>query len=285
MSQKTKPSNTHLIMNKLFLYLLSFIFLSAQSSCNSAPNNNSQLMLGMILLEEANSMQMNQVVDDLRNKWKLTVDDSASDQETSVLIIDDYRVAIANLPMPIPGDEIQTTAEFNYFWPNCTEEASKHKGHVLISIMDTGKDPVKENILFNKIAASILSNSKALGVYIGNRTLLLKKEFYLANTEMMSEDDFPLDNWIYFGLRQENGKQSVYTFGLADFNKPEMEIVNSKQSLAELGELMYNMAHYVIASDVVLKEGETIGMSATQKLKISYSKGKYLEGKTLKIKF
>ena len=151
--------------------------------------------------------------------------------------------------------------------------------------MNSGKNLISENLLFNKVAASILRNSESLGVYIGGRTLLLKKEFYLANTEMMSEEDLPLYNWVYFGLRQENGKRSIYTYGLSDFGKLEMEIVNSSNSFDELNEIMFNMAHYVIASNVTLRDGETIGMSATQKLQITESKGKFLEGRTLKIEY
>jgi hypothetical protein len=273
-------------MRKLFICSLTGLILMGLFSFKSKRNSAStKPILGMILLEEANSMQIDNVILDLRNKWDLSVGDKESDNGTSILVIDNYRIAIANMPIPIPGDEIKSTAEYNYYWQNGTKEATKHKGHVILSIMDAGKNPVKENILFNKVAASILHNSKSLGIYIGGRTLLLKKDFYLANTEMMTDQDLPLFNWIYFGLRQENGKQSIYTYGLADFDKPEMEIINSNQSLDALREIMFNMTHYVIASDVTLKDGETIGISATQKLEISYSQGKYLDGKTLKIKY
>ena len=53
----------------------------------------------------------------------------------------------------------------------------------------------------------------------------------------------------------------------------------------ELQEMMYNMVHYVLAYDVALKSGETIGISVEQKLKITQSKGKYVEGNTLKIEY
>jgi len=101
----------------------------------------------------------------------------------------------------------------------------------------------------------------------------------------MTNQDLPLYNWIYFGMRKDNGENSIYTYGLADFGKLEMEIVNSKHPLNELQDLMFNLSHYVILSDVTLNDGETIGMSETQKLKISKSKGKYLDGKTLKIEY
>ena len=246
---------------------------------------SSTSILGMILLEEANSLNIEGMVNDLENTWKLKITSKETGEEASVLNINGYNIAIGNIPAAIPGDEVKTTAEYNYLWQNAIEEANKHKGHIILSIMNAGKNPIKENILYNQLAASALNNSKSIGIYMGGRTLLLKKEFYLANTESMSEDDLPLYNWIYFGLRQENGKQSVYTYGLADFGKKEIEIVNSTQNLEELSELMYNLTHYVLTYNVTLNDGETIGMSAEQKLRISESKGKFLEGKTLKIEY
>ena len=273
-------------MKNLLHFLLAVLVLTGIYSCNNTRTfNTAEPMLGMILMEDTNSIQIDKVVSELRTKWNLSVDDKEAGKEASVLSIDDYTIAIMNMPMPIPGDEIESAAGYNYFWQNGAKEATKHKGHVILSIMNAGKDPVKENILFNKVAAAILNNSNSIGFYMGGRTLLLKKDFYLANTELMTDKDFPLDNWIYFGLRQENGKQSMYTYGMFDFNKPEMEILDSDHSFEELDEMMFNMVHYVIASDITLKAGETIGMSATQKLQISYSKGKYLDGKTLKIKY
>ena len=259
-----------------------FSFLKKSEKKN--PDSNSSI-LGMILLDEPNSLNTEGMLADLKESWNLKFNSSDVDDEAIVLNINGYNVAIGNIPAPIPGDEVKSTAEYNYLWKNGIDEATKHKGHIILSIMNTGKDSIKENILFNQVAASILKNSKSIGIYIGGRTLLLKKEFYLFNSETMSEEDLPLYNWIYFGLRKENGEQSVYTYGLADFRKKEMEIVKSKKDLEELSEMMFNLTHYVVAYDVTLKDGETIGMSAEQKLKINESKGEFLEGTTLKVEF
>lgn len=253
---------------------------------DSKPEHKSgSILLGMILLEESNSLKIKNVVKELREKWKLKVDDKERGEDASVLEIEGYKIALGNMDLPIPGDEIKTTAEYNYFWKNGVEEATKHKGHIILSILNAGINPIKENLLFSKVASSIINNSKAIGAYIGSRTLLLKKDFYQYNVEEMSEDNLPLYIWIYFGMRNEDGKYSVYTYGLSDFNKKEMEIIHSIHPLSELSEMMFNLVHYVIASDVTLKNGETIGMSAEQKLKITESKGKYLDGNTLKIEY
>ena len=248
-------------------------------------SNTNSTILGMVLLEDPNSFDLKGTVNELRTKWKLKVNDKETGDFAAVLVIGEYNVAIANIPAAIPEGEVERTAEYNYFWENGVEETSKHKGHIVLSIMNAGKNAVQENLLYSKIASAVMNNSKSLGIYIGSRSLVLKKDFYQANVKNMTKDDLPLYNWIYFGLRKENGKQSVYTYGLAEFSKKEMEIVESDKSIEELNEIIFNLTHYVIAYDVILKDKETIGISAEQKLKISESKGKFLEGKTLKVEY
>jgi hypothetical protein len=275
-----KKSLTTILIVILLMGL--FSFLNKEKKTESTLNST---ILGMVLLEDSNSFDLKGTIKELRTKWNLKIDDKDTNEETTVLTIQDYQVAIATIPVKIPEQEVENQAEYNYFWKNGVEETSKHKGHIVLSIMNSGKNPVQENLLFSKIASSVMNNSKSIGIYIGGRTLVLKKDFYQANVEMMSETDLPLYNWIYFGLREENGKNSVYTYGLANFNKMEMEIIESNVSIEELNEMMFNLAHYVISYDVTLKDGETIGLSAEQKLRISESKGKFLEGKTLKIEY
>lgn len=269
----------------LIVVVLTMGLFSFANKQKSLDTNSNSIILGMILVEDTHSMTIKNVVDELRGKWHLKVDEGQSTDETSVLTIDGYNVAIANMPFPIPADDIKTAAEFNYFWQDGVKESAHHKGHIILSVMNAGKEPVKENILFSKVASTILKSTKSLGIYIGGRTLLLKKDFYLQNIEMMTENQLPLYCWIYFGFRKEKGKHSIYTYGLADFNKKEMEIIDSDQSMSTLNSMMFNLTHYVILNNVTLNNGETIGMSAQQKLKITESKGKYLRGNTLKIKF
>ena len=151
--------------------------------------------------------------------------------------------------------------------------------------MNAGQNAINENMLFSMVASTILSNSKSIGIYIGGRSLAIEKDFYIASVKNMSLEDLPLYIWLYFGLRGDKEKQSVYTYGLKDFGKKEMEILNSSNGYGEVSDLMYNLAHYVIAQNVDLKDGETIGFSADQKLQISESKGVFLDGITIKIEY
>ena len=100
---------------------------------------------------------------------------------------------------------------------------------------------------------------------------------------MLNEDMLPIQLWIYIGLVQENGKTSMYSYGLAEFGKLEMEIINSDIDVNYLFDFLSNILYYIIDQDVTLLDGETIGMSEEQKLTIRESKAVYLEGDSLKI--
>ena len=67
------------------------------------------------------------------------------------------------------------------------------------------------------------------------------------------------------------------------FGKKEMEILSSSQSPEDVYYFLQGVADYVITSDVILQDGETIGFSAEQKSPISQSKGIAVNGITLKL--
>ena len=277
------------MQQKLITLLLLFIsiglFSFSKKEKNQENTSNSPI-LGMVLLQEAHSLDISKVVTELESQWGLTVKvESENTDETAIIEIDEYRIAIGLIAAPIPTDEAITAAQYNFFWDNGAEQVKKHKAHLILSIINAGQNAVKENILFSKVASTVLSNSKSIGIYIGARSLAIEKDFYITSVKNMSTEDLPLYIWLYFGLRRENEKQSVYTYGLKDFGKKEMEILNSSKDHGELSDLMYNLTHYVIGHNVDLKDGETIGFSAEQKLKISESQGVFLDGTTLKIEY
>ena len=64
-----------------------------------------------------------------------------------------------------------------------------------------------------------------------------------------------------------------------------MEIVESKSDITEIAGFLSSITAYIIGSNVTLRNGETVGFSADQKIKITESKGKFLEGQTLKLAY
>jgi hypothetical protein len=95
---------------------------------------------------------------------------------------------------------------------------------------------------------------------------------------------FPVENTIFIGVyKTDNGEINAYTYGMETFGKKEMEVINSLEQPKDIYNLLQAIADYVITSDVILQDGETIGFTAEQKISISQSKGVAVNGTTLKL--
>jgi hypothetical protein len=250
-------------------------------------DKQSNLVLGMALLNDIPKIDFKQIVGELQYKYNFTVTGQDFDEEKGIGVIQlkGSQIAIGLMNIPIPGDELEFPSQISYLWPDAKDLTPKHKGHIIISVTSTGDSKLDLYKTFTKAAASVLTNTKAFGIYLGAQTLVLPTDFYVAGANSMTDEDLPLMNWIYFGLKDEDGKNSGYTFGLKEFGFDEMEILNSNHSKDEIHETLFNLSHYVIQSGVTLKDGEIVGLKEEQKLKLTKSKGAQLEGTTLKVEY
>jgi hypothetical protein len=120
---------------------------------------------------------------------------------------------------------------------------------------------------------------------MGNQSLLIPREDYLAEAALISEEYLPLNIWIYFGLRSTDQGNSGYTYGMKEFGKLELEVHNSSKSLEDVRAFLFNIAHYVLEFDVTFRDGQTVGSSEDEKISITTSKGQFVDGKTLKLAY
>jgi hypothetical protein len=247
----------------------------------------SKVVLGMALLNEVTRIDFKKIIDELKNKYDVDITGQDVDQEKGVGVIQlkNSQITIMLMDVPIPGDELEFPSQISYLWKDAKDLTPKHKGHVIISVSSTSDNKLNMFKTFTKAASSVLTNTKSLGIYLGNQTLVLPTGFYVEGARLMTDEELPLMNWIYFGLREEDGKKSGYTFGLKEFGFDELEILNSRHSIQEIQEMLFNISHYVILSNVTLEDGETIGVTAEQKIRIVRSKGVHLEGTTLKLEY
>ena len=81
-----------------------FSFLKKDKKTES---NTNSTILGMVLLEAPNSFDLTGTVNELKTKWKLKVNDNDPNDKAAVLAIGDYSVAVANIPAPIPKEEVE----------------------------------------------------------------------------------------------------------------------------------------------------------------------------------
>lgn len=237
----------------------------------------------MPMFNNGEGYQLDDIINNLKSFWGLTVSEIEGNSKTAVFNVNGEMVAIAYMSVQIPWGDIEGTAQYAYNWHDATQELKDHSAHAIVSVMTGRKTTLERFRILSKVLCAILSTSNAIGIYQGNQSLLIPKSQYLSNIDELKKDGTPVTLWIYFGLRKSGEGNSLYTYGLTEFRKQEIEIINAKLDIEDLYDFAVNLVAYVIANDVTFKSGETLGYTAEQKIKITSSKGVFVVGQSLKL--
>lgn len=241
------------------------------------------ILLAMPMFNNGETFDIGQVADYLKSNWNTSISDINGESGTAVFSIQGETVALATMPVQIPFGDIQGMAQYAYNWTTAEKDLGNHNSHIIVTLMSSNKGEVERFSILTKVLSSIVATTNCLGVYQGSQSLLIPREQYLVSAEALKSNQIPLDLWIYIGLRKGENGNSAYTYGLTAFDKLEMEFINVKLDLEEMHSFLSNVCAYVINSNVTFKSGETLGYTAEQKIRITKSKGQFVEGQSLKL--
>lgn len=197
--------------------------------------------------------------------------------------IGSQRVALGFLDIPVPGGEAEHNAAFNYTWKEAVETVKTHQAQIMVGILGAHEDIRRDGELFVKVTATLCRQQNAIAVYANG--VVYQPAFYFAMKEFIEKGMYPLMGLVWFGLVRSEGGFHVYTVGMNNFGKDDMEILNVAEHPDEAKDFLMNIAQYCIEEDVTLHDGETVGLSAEQRCKITRSQGVCTEGMTLKIAY
>ena len=246
---------------------------------------------GSVLLSKA-EWDKEQLIRNLREEWGIVdeePDEGDEDDENSddavVMRVGGMMLIVTLFHGHIPDNEAEINAENNYMWPEAVEVAKAHKAHIMVAVLGEEEKLLERGKLFTKAMAVCCKQKYATGVYTSG--VVFEPRFYKGLADMLKEDELPIFNWIWFGLYRSEGGLNGYTYGMDVFGKEEMEVLNTDAEPEELRDFLASLASYVLACDVTLQDGETIGFSADDKHTITRSPGVSLpkEQMTLKISY
>lgn len=246
---------------------------------------------GFVLLSEP-KWSKSQFLADVKEEWDIDLSNGAGNSNAAgtegnedSIIYADYngmRVITGLVNAPIPGREAEHFAMANYMWKDAVSETEKHAAHLIITVMGDGS-PMEKAQLYVKVASSALKQSTVLGFY--SNGAVYEPRMFRECAEMMRTGDIPIMNIVWFGLFNDGKQAGVYTYGMRQFGKEEIEVYvpTSKADLNTLRQFVFGTAMYVLKEDVTLRDGETIGFSPEQKLPITISPALAYSGNSVKI--
>lgn len=179
------------------------------------------------------------------------------------------KVVVSSMKAPIPWADLKGPCSAAWYWPEAGKQLRPHKAHLLVVVVPGTADRKASAIRLTKVTAALVKSSPAAGIFWGSSGTVHCPVPFCQTAAETAADRLPIEIWIGFGLIPEAGEtHSVYTSGLEDFGLQEIEIHNSQRDPQFLYERLFDVVHYVLRKDVILHDGETIGITDTERIAI-----------------
>ena len=260
-----------------------------KNSKDEAENTPRTGPFGDVVLLNSNDFDAEQIKTHLKNDWGIpfeegnTIEEDFLDNPTLVFESGGMLASVTFKGGPVPNGEAEHFAETNYMWTDAVSETKKHVAQIVVVVLDRGQPAIEAAKFCTKITSCCLKLENAVGVYTSGT--VFQPMFFIDVADLMKEEKLPIQNWIYFGIYSSEGQTGGYTYGLRLFGKEEIEIIDSTAMPEFVHDFLTDIAYYILSEDIILKDGETIGFTESQKFKITKSKGNALGGYTFKINY
>lgn len=249
----------------------------------STAQSKSDVLLAMLMFNNSETFELYKVEDNLKNSWDISISEINGDGRIVTFKIENEIIGLVSVPLQIPWQEIEHVAQYAYNWKTSCEDLKTHDSHTLVTLMGSESSASERFKILTKVLSSILESTQCVGIYMRSQNLLIPRAQFLESAELLKKNELPLNIWVYIGLHQGKNGNSGYTIGMTTFGKYNIEIVEVEMDLDEIYYLLSNICAYVIDEDITFRDGETLGYTVDQKIKISISSGQFLDEHTIKL--
>jgi hypothetical protein len=235
------------------------------------------ISLAMIPLAKGARLSTSKTTADLEATWAITPGDAKKDGGTWAFNFGESFAAVAMMPAPIPEADLEGPIETAMLWPDAAKDLNASPGHLIVTVMsegDGGAVELRKDL--TRVVASVLEGCEgALGVYWGDATMLIRKDvFREIAVETLPEP--PLILWVDFRVGPvAGGKSAGFTVGMNALDLMELESEAANEPPAEFRDRLMSIAGYLLENGLVIKDGDTVGESPTEKIRASYGKSSF----------
>ncbi|PTL77318.1 DUF4261 domain-containing protein [Vitiosangium sp. GDMCC 1.1324] len=238
-----------------------------------APRLRRDLGLAMVTLDRARPLPEGTLLTFLQDNWKELPRAKEVRQEGDTLSFE-LQGAVVTLTLmraPIPWRDLEGPARAAWHWPEAVDRLKAHSAHVIVAVLAPGMDRISTMLLLTRVVAAVASTADASGVYWGEGPVVNAPDDFVDEAKRTSHERLPLYLWIAFQLvRNSDGTFTLCTSGMKAFGLMELELVASRTKPAELVDRAFNFAHYLLDHGPVLKDGDTIGLSAQERFRVRH---------------
>ena len=184
------------------------------------------------------------------------------------LELDGGTAFVALMPAPVPKGEADAAARYSISALNGQWKLPSHKAHLIVTAEGKG-DAMSRLAAFTSLLAAVAEASSAVGVYCGDAGATHDPKFF---REIAKERTTPsrLMLWTGVSIARDGERYRLLSLGMKQFELPDLLLVVPPAKADDALPFMFDLLGMIVASGKALPEGDTVGRSATEKLRVHY---------------
>jgi hypothetical protein len=230
---------------------------------------SSSKVLAMVLAADPRMPESGEFLAELRKTHEIAVD--SLDADAWSFSFDRETSFVGSMPAPIPWSTLEGPCATAWWWREATSICKPCRGHYLVWTESGDGDVFAANLRLTAIVAALVRTAKAPAVYWGAGTLVRSGDDFCRQAEGATRDVMPLYLWLDFRIEPTGGDQLFFApTGMTAFGLMELETLAPRRMANHVLNRLFNAAHYLCDHGPVLEDGQTFGMSETEKIGISH---------------
>jgi hypothetical protein len=186
------------------------------------------------------------------------------------------QAAIALMPAPIPWSELEGPCATAWWWPEATEQMSRHTHHLIVALMGKEGGVNERHVRLTHLVAALARHADAAGIYWGNGTLVHEPDAFQKQADGLTAEHLVPHLWVDMRMEQnDDGTIRFFTTGMKAFSQHEIESERTSLNTEALLDFLYPVIDYLLRSGAKIRDGETLGRSVEEKIRVTYGPSMY----------
>lgn len=204
----------------------------------------------------------------------MTAEGVAKDDVLQFSIGNGASLLVSLMPLPVPNREADGAFAYSYSAGlNAERGLAPHQAHLITFFRDEPGRTIYDGLTrFTYLVAAVAQASHAIAIYWGDAGATHSARFFIDRAREC-DPDLMLPLWCGFEVAQDGPRASVLTVGMRrQLGIMEMRITAPRRNLSEYVGAMFDILAYAARSGAAVPDGDTIGRSADERLRVRYER-------------
>lgn len=172
---------------------------------------------------------------------------------------------------PLPKHHWQNWVEQAWWWPEAADVMSTNQAHLIVSSTWDKSSRLDAHVKHTLVVREFVDQLPAIAVTWGS-ALVSADQYAGEFHRFQSEKVLPVRLWVLIQISGDGqGGTIVSTLGMDAFGLKEIEANSAPMEPQDALQFVNNLAGYLITNGPVVKDGDTVGGSETERISIRFA--------------